>query len=350
MPERVSSLDEGYQAGDLSVFPEAIDDKDSLYTVRNNAQTVLKQSLPYSAQNIIVNDASAFPPQGLLRIGPPPGELGMAEIVYYAQRTDTVFTGTIRGFVGSRQNQWNAGVHVINAVSAEAHNAIKDAIINIENYIGLETQPAEGSIHARLRALETKYLAPKAVFRAFPKKGPPPLKVRFQNFSSGNVVRYLWDFGDGGFSLERSVTHTYYSEGFYTVKLNVITSTGAQGTSIKPNYIKVSEDEAISFFYAVLANPSRPAYSVETAQELVSSGTDPSAVAAVFNFVDQSEGNIATRIWVFGDGNDETVSDPNVHTVNHTYQAPGEYNPTLLLIFADERQRIVTLDEPVVVI
>jgi len=344
MSERVSSLDEGYLAGDLSVFPEAIDDKDSLYAVRNNAETFLKQSLPYSANNIIVDDASGFPPQGLLRIGPPAGESGIAEIIYYAQRTDSVFTGTIRGFVGSRQSQWNAGDNVINAVAAETHNAIKDAIINIENYIGLETQPDASSLNGRLRALETKYLSPKALFRVFPKKGPPPLKVRFQNFSTGNVVRYLWDFGDGGFSLDRNVTHTYFAEGIYTIKLNVITSTGGQGTTIKTEYIKVSEDEALSFFYVVQSDASKPAYSVETANGIAG------AVAAAFDFVDQSEGNIASRIWVFGDGDDETVSDPNIHTVTHTFQAPGEYNPTLLLIFADERQRIVTLDEPVVVI
>jgi PKD repeat protein len=89
---------------------------------------------------------------------------------------------------------------------------------------------------------------------------------------------------------------------------------------------------------------------VETAQRLVDTGENPSAVPATFNFVDQSEGNIATRIWVFGDGEDETVSDPNIHTTTHQYPVPGEYDPTLLLIFADERQRIVLLDEPVVVI
>jgi PKD repeat protein len=193
-------------------------------------------------------------------------------------------------------------------------------------------------------------LAPKAIFRAFPKKGPPPLKVRFQNFSCGNVVRYLWDFGDGGFSLERNITHTYYGEGFYTVKLNVITSTGAQGTSTKTEYIKVSENDAISFFYVVQSDVSKAAYSVETAERLVSTEDDPDAEAAVFNLVDQSEGNIASRIWVFGDGENETVLDPNIHTTTHTFSIPGEYNPTLLLIFADERQRIVTLDEPVVVI
>jgi PKD repeat protein len=350
MPDRVSSLDEGYVAGDLSLFPEAIDDKDSLYEVRNNAQTLLKQSLTYSAKNIVVEDASIFPPQGLLRIGPPAGEEGLAEIIYYGSRTNTVFTDTIRGFVGSRQNQWNAGSHVLNAVAAEVHNAIKDAIINIETYVGVDHLPAEGTVNDRLRAMEVKYLAPKAIFRSFPKKGPPPLKVRFQCLCSGDVVRYLWDFGDGGFSLERSPIHTFYSEGIFTIKLNVITSTGAQATTIKPNYITVSEDQALSFFYVVQADSSKPAYSVETAQRLVDTGENPSAVPATFNFVDQSEGNIATRIWVFGDGEDETVSDPNIHTTTHQYPVPGEYDPTLLLIFADERQRIVLLDEPVVVI
>jgi PKD repeat protein len=350
MADRVTSIDEGYVSGDLSLFPDAIDDKIILYQATNNGETVLKQGLPYNADKIIVEDATGFPPQGLLRIGVPPGEAGLAEIVYYGSRTDTVFTNTQRGFVRSRQNQWLAGAPVINAVMAEPHNAVKDAVINMEAYAGLRNSTDNTTIAGKLRELEVKHVAPKALFRAFPRFGAPSLNVRFQNFSSGNVIRVLWDFGDGGSSLERSPNHTYYQEGEYTVTLTVVTTTGAQGVTTKENYIRVSEDEALTFFYVVQANQSQPAYSVETAAALVEAGTNPSAVAATFNFVDQSEGDITSRVWVFGDGETETALDPNFHSTTHTYQSPGEYEPGLLLVYADERQQFIQLDDKVIVI
>jgi PKD repeat protein len=350
MADRVTSVDEGYVAGDLSLFPEAIDDRVVLYQAANNAETVLKQGLPYNADKIIVEDATQFPPQGLLRIGVPPGEPGIAEIVYYGGRTDTVFTNTQRGFVGSRQNQWTAGVPVVNAVMAEPHNAVKDAIINMEAYNGLRTSTDTNTIAGKVRLLEVKHVAPKALFRAFPRFGAPPLNVRFQNFSSGNVIRVLWDFGDGGTSLERSPNHTFYAEGEYTVTLTIVTSTGAQGITTKENYIRVSEEESLVFFYAVQADQSQPAYSADTAADLVETGANPSAVPATFSFVDQSEGEIASRVWVFGDGESETALDPNFHSTTHTYQSPGEYEPGLLLVYADERQLFVPLDYKVIVI
>ena len=58
---RVSSMDVGYQAGDLSVFPLAADTPDTLYQVSNNAATTLAQTLPINGTYLIVNDASTFP-------------------------------------------------------------------------------------------------------------------------------------------------------------------------------------------------------------------------------------------------------------------------------------------------
>ena len=134
---RIDSLNTGYITGDLSLYPEAVDDKDSLYEVRNNATTVLKQSVGYSAKKIIVEDASGFPPQGLIRITNK--KINSGELIYYANRTGNTFNNLVRGFAGSRQNQWNLGSSVTNSVSAEHHNAVKDAIIKTEiNYVNIK--------------------------------------------------------------------------------------------------------------------------------------------------------------------------------------------------------------------
>jgi PKD repeat protein len=343
--DRVSSLDTGYVTGDLSVYPQALDTKDILYEAKNNAETTLYQTLPYSGKYIVVDDASGFPDKGLLRIGPlstvislqkgdvfprrVPGTPGDSEFVYYGLKTGNVFKDLIRGYAKTIQSQWPIGTPVSNSVFAEHHNAIKDTIINIENYLGVENTPASGSLNKILSNLEVKFLAPKPQFRAFPKSGKPSLSVTFQNFSSGDVVRYLWDFGDNTTSFEKSPSHTYSAEGIYTVSLNVITSTGAQGITTKNNYISISNEYTVPFFYVELVDPNLPAYSQGTADELA-------VDVAIIRFIDQTTGDVAQRIWIFGDGETLTVDDPDVHIAEHIYAIPGDYQASALIIFGDE--------------
>jgi len=44
-------------------------------------------------------------------------------------------------------------------------------------------------------------------------------RVKFMNLSSGKAVNYVWDFGDGTTSTEKSPLHIYSKSGYYTVKL-----------------------------------------------------------------------------------------------------------------------------------
>lgn len=339
---KISSLSDGYQSGDLSVYPEAIDDKTTLYEGKNNAETILKQSLTYNAKHIIVEDTSAFPPAGLLRIGPSSGDPGNAELIFYGKKTDQIFSNLSRGHAGSIQTTWAKGAFVTNAVMAEHHNAVKDAILNIENTIGDLLNPEEGTIHRRLKDLETKFLAPKAIFRAYPTEGKPSLTVRFQSFSEGDVIRYFWEFGDGTSSIEKNPNHTYTAEGIYTVKLTIITSTGATGITTKSNYIEVSNEIITPFFYYELVD-NNPAYSTETAAALME---DP----GIFRFVDQTDGDISQRYWIFDDGTSEAVLDPDIHVITHTYDVPGNYNPSLLVILANENPKRVFLSDVLTVL
>lgn len=339
--DRISSLDDGYETGDLSLFPEALDDMETLFEATDNAAVRLKQTLTYNGKIIIVDDTSAFPDKGELRIGPEPGVSGQFELVYYNKKTSNTFQDLHRGYAGSRINYWPATkTWVSNSVAAEHHNTLKDAIINIEEDLGLEEDPDPASLNGILKKQEIRFLAPKPLFRAFPLKGPPSLTVRFQNFTTGNIARYLWDFGDGGTSLDPSPSHTYVTEGEYTVKLNVVTTTGAQGVATKRGYIKVSDDESLPFFYVEsIADP----YSTETAEEL---DEDPKE----FVFVDQTDGDIVQRNWIFGDGETYTEQDPDVHQVSHIYAEPGEYIITELIQFSNGRLKRAQLTEPLVVL
>lgn len=318
---RISSSDDGYVSGDLSLFPEALDDRDSLYEARNNAETTLRSGLSFNSKQIVVESTEGFPDKGLVRVGPPGGSSGEAELVYYGLKTPSVFKNLTRGFAGSRQSQWAAGSWVTNAVTAEPHNAVKDALINIQGRTGLKTLPDEGTLNRRLKDMELRYLSPKATFRAFPRTAKPGDAVRFQSLCEGDIVRYLWDFGDGTQSVEQNPTHSYASEGTYTVRLHLITASGAQGISTKTNYVTVSADQQTPFFYA----------------KLVSGRT--------YRFVDQTDGGVTQRFWVFDDGESHVEADPNVHEHEHTYSEPGTYNPSLLVGFAGDRVRRIFLKE-----
>ena len=107
-----------YQTGDLSLYPEVLDDKSSLYVANNNAEATLKQSLGYNNKFIIVDDATAFPPYGLLRISKSTNPDSF-ELVYYDKRNDTTFMNIIRGFAGSNASAWQSvETTVKNAVMA----------------------------------------------------------------------------------------------------------------------------------------------------------------------------------------------------------------------------------------
>ena len=341
MSDRISSLDAGYTTGMLSLFPEALDDKQVLFEATNNSFIMLKQTLTYNGKIIVVEDTTGFPDNGELRIGPLPGESGEYELIYYNKKTNNTFQDLKRGHAGSTINYWPAATTCVsNAVAADHHNAIKDAIINIETDLGLETNPDPDSLNGILKQQEIRFLAPKPLFRAFPIKGPPPLNVRFQNFTTGQIARFLWDFGDGGTSLEQSPIHTYVADGTYTVKLNVVTTTGAQGIATKLNYIQVNSEESPPFFYVEsIDNP----YSVQTADEINVSPKE-------FVFVDQTDGDVIQRNWIFGDGTTYTEQDPDVHQISHIYSVPGSYIITELIQFSNGRLKKYQLPDLLVVL
>lgn len=324
MAVKISSYDFGYVAGDLSVFPEAIDTYDTLYYAKNNSETKLVQSLVYGSDRLIVEDTSNFPDRGLIRINLIDKFAAVPEYIYYDEKTDTTFDKLVRGFGGSRQQNWPINSPVIGGVFAEHHNSIKDAIIKIQSTLGTESSPASTALNAKLKQQETRFYSPQPVFRAYPRTGRLPLTVKFQNLSTSIANKYFWDFGDGGTSYDRSPEHTYLVAGNFTVSCRIITSAGGQGFNTKSNYIKASNDIPLTFFY----NTPLTGYSTQTAAKL---GIEPTQ----FSYVDQSEGNIQERFWIFDDGLTETQTNPYIHYAYHYYTKPGTYTPNLLLTSVD---------------
>lgn len=80
---------------------------------------------------------------------------------------------------------------------------------------GCDTIRSEGLITVRQRDPLV------ANFSANTTSGQVPLMVQFEDLSTGSPDAWLWDFGDGNYSEDRSPAHLYTSEGLFTVRLTV---------------------------------------------------------------------------------------------------------------------------------
>jgi PKD repeat protein len=322
--DKVSSNDSSYLQGELSIFPSALDSYSQLYEAKNLARTKLTKDLPFLSDYIFVQDASYFPDEGILRLYLPEKPGLVSEFVYYTKKNNNSFYNLKRGFMPAldtrRQEPWPEGTIVESGVFAEHHNALKDAVINIQKKIGITTSEDEATITGSIKMLENKYYSPIPLFRAYPLKGRLPTQVTFQNFSTTVADRYLWDFGDGDSSEERNPVHTYRREGLFSVQLRIISTAGAQGIATKKNYISIENTNINPFAYV------NPLVGLSVA-------TVGTSAATSFEFVDQSEGTILNRLFQFGDGTTYFAKDPNEHVVYHKYQNPGNYKPSILITF-----------------
>jgi PKD repeat protein len=97
----------------------------------------------------------------------------------------------------------------------------------------LVTMNADTTVTATFDAIP-----PTADFTASPLSGSVPLAVSFSDLSS-NAVSWLWDFGDGETSILQNPTHTYKSEGAFSVSLTAANPGGSDLTT-KTGYITVS--------------------------------------------------------------------------------------------------------------
>jgi PKD repeat protein len=133
--------------------------------------------------------------------------------------------------------------------------------------------------------------------------GKSPLTVAFKDESQGNVLQYMWDFGDGDKSSEPNPVHVFQKPGFYSVKLTL---------SNEEENISKEEKDYISVLPRI----------VPQAGFTVNANSGKAPFEGVFH--DTSTGNPTQYQWDFGDRCSSDSKNPT-----HTYEKPGKYTVIL---------------------
>ena len=127
----------------------------------------------------------------------------------------------------------------------------------------------------------------------------------------GTVVSWAWDFGDGATAVSQNPSHSYATEGTYTVTLTVTDDDGAASDPPASRTVSVSP-----------ANEGPTAEFTFDCTNLVCQFSDAS---------NDPDGTIAAWSWDFGDGSLSTQQNPQ-----HAFASKGDYQVSLEVTDNDE--------------
>lgn len=278
-----------------------------------------------------------------------------------------------------------------------SQRALEDAPLIIKNEEEEEEDPVKKLNDSLPTKVEQTVSVPismeslvHADFSAVPFEGTAPLQVKFEEQSSGEIIKREWKFGDGLFSEMENPTHVYDIPGTYEVSFTV-TGTDNEDTKTRSSYIVVHPDQSpptlvpsqapspepspsfLNVHEPVMSNPIEESVNILTDTLTTSISPVPESDAIFvepenenpspesldlsvqimdtehltlvlpivdfdftpdsgtaplkIQFSDTSTGDYETRFWDFDDGTNSTDSNPL-----HIFENPGEYHVTLTLI------------------
>lgn len=153
----------------------------------------------------------------------------------------------------------------------------------------------------------TIYKLPKVNFNVSAQRICERENVQFTDAStagSGPLKTWLWDFGDGYTSPQKSAIHQYTNSSFYTIKLFVTDTFGCSWDTVKTNYIEIKEKPQVNFSF-----PDNRACKAPI----------------TINVTNYTPSANTSFKWIFGDGQMSTTYSPS-----HTYTSAGKYDVKLV--------------------
>ncbi len=271
-----------------SNFPTTFDTNDNLFVVHDSLRVRLIEDYNPGDTSITIRDDDLvignFPPTGIITLTEQCSEPELrGTSFFYGSHTDTTFDELelIPGFTDTIKPKGQTNVTM--NVFEKHHNAIKEAVIATEEFIGIsgleDTAPGGSTLVGRVNFLRRLVLSPRCWFSANTRIGIVPVTVTFTDESFRGPTSAVWDFGDGssvsvcseisaisqtpqgeltevidtavpcsqtGDNDIRTITHTYTCPGEYDVTLTVANQFGEDSYTISKFFVARAEapDEA----------------------------------------------------------------------------------------------------------
>ena len=286
-----------------SNFPETIDTNTNLYVVHDSMRMRLAEDYNPGDTTITIdgdtNLFQKFPTSGLITLTEQCSDPKLRALAfYYSSKVTTTTTGMgfgnlelLPGFEDNPKPKLITNVTM--NVMADHHNNIKNAIIAIETFLGVQgtvdTKPFGPTVEGRANFLRKLILVPRAWFTVDKTIGLVPFTVVFTNQSFRTAsdgcgvappVIYEWDFGDNTGSIISiisaissvptnvtnvivedpdggTISKTYVTPGIYDVSLLVSNVYGVD-TVILPAIInaRIAAPDPATFDFIPLAEQS----------------------------------------------------------------------------------------------
>lgn len=231
-------------------FPSAIDTENNLFLVHDSLRVRLSEDYSPGDTTIYVEGDSdilaRFPDTGIITLTEQCSEIEKRALSFYYSSPPRSAPYSFGGleilpeFSSLDSTKPKKATDVTMNVLDLHHNHLKDALIEVETFVGTRYNPEEGTLTQRIKYLQEVALPPKAWFSSDTSYGLRPLTVNFTNESlrlGDGYAKQTWTFKNVTLSSEETsedVTHsrseydaaskktkTFSVPGIYTVKLRV---------------------------------------------------------------------------------------------------------------------------------
>ena len=251
----------------------------------------------HTSEPTMITVLDVIPPTASFAMNP---EGGAPPLEVHFTNTSVIGAGELISYL------WNFG----DAGTSDAENPIFifDEAGNYDVTLTIETTHGEDISTPKTVIVSNNEEPPNASFSAEPTEGFAPLTVEFTNTSvigTGDLISYLWNFGDAGTSDAENPSHIYTSVDTFYVSLTVSTT---NGTDIS-EYTTITVIEPIQPIATFIAEPD--------------SGYAPLEVVFT-NTSNLGTGELSHYLWRFGDGIISTEANPT-----HVYEESGEFEARL---------------------
>jgi PKD repeat protein len=367
-----------------SNYPDALDTNVNLFLVHDALRVILVEDYEPGDTSIQVSGTAMgrFPLSGFITLTDQCTEPAKERALtfFYNSRTSSTFDEleVLSGFtdVAKSKNVTN----VTQNVMAEHHNSLKDAIIAIEEFCGIQgtndLRPLGSTMEGRLNFLRRLVLKPKAWFAVNKRIGVVPLTVKFTDLSFRNPTSWVYNFGDNTSSSVTEVSATTIAPDISNVIVNDLDGGDIEKTYYLPGSydttLTVSNDfgeDTVTFrnlINARIAAPDEAVISITAGANQTFTDIDPDDVfiyehllpgiinartgtlidLAVVDNGEQTADQIINYTWKLSDN----LTHAETNITKATYSVGGYYDIKLRTDTEFGAYRITTLEDAINII